>query len=110
MNPIGPHILIYIQLEQEILHNFTVGWEFIIPTITVLQLRIPGVTEPIICDEDRGKKRQPCFAYIPVCEVATLIKEKTNVFSAPSFAVRILKQTNKQNLLIGSHSTGQLQL
>lgn len=48
MNSIGPHGLVCIQLEQQVPHKFGVGWEFIVPAVTVLQLRASGVPEPII--------------------------------------------------------------
>ena len=54
MNPIVSHGLICIKVKQQILHKFEVGWELIVPAITVLQPGAPGVPEPIINAEDGG--------------------------------------------------------
>lgn len=48
--------LIYIQVEQQIPHKFGVGWELIVTVLTVLQLRTPGVPEPVVSVEDRSKE------------------------------------------------------
>ncbi|KAK4810966.1 hypothetical protein QYF61_014438 [Mycteria americana] len=48
MNAIRPHRLMRIQLEQQVLNKFRVGWEFIIPPVTVFQQRVPGVPGPIV--------------------------------------------------------------
>ncbi|KAK4810613.1 hypothetical protein QYF61_007350, partial [Mycteria americana] len=76
MKPIGPHRLMCIQLEQQVSNKFRVGWEFIIPPVTVLQHRAPGVPGPIIDVEDRGEEsiKRLCFVYVPICEVTELIK------------------------------------
>lgn len=44
MNPIAPHILICIQVEKQILHNFVVGREFIVTVVIMLQTRNLRVT------------------------------------------------------------------
>ena len=76
MNPIWTHGLVSIQMEQQIPHMFRVSWEFIIPVVTVLQLRAPGVPKPIISIEDGGEEgiKCLCFAYVIVCEVTFPIK------------------------------------
>ena len=55
---------------------FRVSWEFIIPVVTVLQLRAPRVPKPIISVEDEGKEviKCPFLAYVLVCEVTFPIK------------------------------------
>ena len=70
MNPIRTHGLVWIQVEQQIPHTFRVGWEFVIPTVMDLQLRVPWVPKPIISIEDRGEEgiKRLCFAYVIVCE------------------------------------------
>lgn len=59
MNPIWTHRLTGIHLEQRILHKFGIDWEFIIPTVMVLQLRAVGPPEPIT-GSARGKSTV-CF-------------------------------------------------
>ncbi|KAK4807110.1 hypothetical protein QYF61_018451 [Mycteria americana] len=70
MNPIRPHRLMCIQLEQQVSNKFRIGWEFIIPPVMVFQHRALGVPGPIIGVEDRGKEgiKHLCFVYIPICE------------------------------------------
>lgn len=43
MDPIGPHGLICMQVEEQTPHKFRSGWEFTIATVVVLQLRAPVV-------------------------------------------------------------------
>ena len=76
MNPIWTYRLLWIEVEQQILHMFRVGWEFIIPTVIVLQIRAPRVPKHIIDVEDRGKEvfKHLCFAYVLFCEVTIPIK------------------------------------
>ena len=66
----------HIQLEQQVSNKFRVGWEFIIPPVTVFQHRAPGVPGPIIGVKDRGEEgiKRLCFVYIPICEVTNFIK------------------------------------
>ncbi|KAK4806181.1 hypothetical protein QYF61_001104 [Mycteria americana] len=80
MNPIGPHRLMCIQLEQQVSNKFRVGWEFIIPPVMVFQHRALGVPGPIINVEDRGKEgiERLCFVCVPICEVTNLVKQRTN--------------------------------
>lgn len=56
MNPIVPHGLVCIQLEQQIPQKFRVGWEFIITAVTALQLGDPRVPRSITGVEDRGEE------------------------------------------------------
>lgn len=53
INPIEHHRFICIQMEQQIIHKFRVGWEFI-PTVTVFQLGAPWRSEPVASIEDKG--------------------------------------------------------
>lgn len=63
-------------MEQQIPHKVGVGCEFIIPAITVLQLREPGVPEPITDVNNRSEEgiKHLRFVYVSVCEVAILIE------------------------------------
>ncbi|KAJ7420083.1 hypothetical protein WISP_50248 [Willisornis vidua] len=55
MNPIRPHRLVGIHLEQQILHNFRVSWELIILAVMALQLRTIGYDPK---DIKSGKKQE----------------------------------------------------
>jgi len=71
------------RFEQQTPHTFRVGWEFVIPTVMVLQIRARGVPKAIFSVEDRGKEgiKHLCFAHVLVCEVTFLIN------SGPMFSL-----------------------
>ena len=91
MNPIGPHKLICIQLEQQIPHKFRFGQEYIMSAVTVLQLEAPLIPGLIMDVESRGEEgtKRFCFVYILICEVTVFIKYKISIISGPPFAVNI---------------------
>jgi len=67
MNPIVPHGLVCIQLEQQIPQKFRVGWEFIITAVIILYLRA----------HHQGLKVEVETALIVHCFVCVLIYEMT---------------------------------
>ena len=73
MNPIGLHGL---NINPGGAANPAQVWEFIITEVTVLHLKAPGVSEPIISVEDRGKEgiKCLCFVCVLVCKMTILIK------------------------------------
>jgi len=48
-------------VEQQIPHEFVVGWELVVTVVMVLQLREPAVPEPFISVEDRDKEGIKCL-------------------------------------------------
>ncbi|KAJ7419583.1 hypothetical protein BTVI_24832 [Pitangus sulphuratus] len=93
MNPIRPHRLLVIQLEQHMPHNFKVNWELIILTVMVLQLR--ALTLPsIIHIEDRGKEsvKHLCLVSVPICEVTILILQWANDISILPIAINMFEK------------------
>jgi len=71
MNPITLHRFSCNQLEWQILHEFTVGWEFVF-----LLAHLWSSRSSIISIEDKGKKgiKGKHLMNIPVCEVTSLVK------------------------------------
>jgi len=76
VNPIGPHGLICIKMEQEVPHKFSFNCELIVTAAVVLQLSTPGVTEAIIHVEDRVNEglKHFCFVYVAFSKVAVITK------------------------------------
>lgn len=78
LKPIGIYGFpdIGIQMEQQILHKFKVGWEFIFTVVMVLQLKALGVPEPTIGVEESSEEdiKHLWYFYVLVCEVTVLIK------------------------------------
>lgn len=56
--------------------KFRVGWEFNVPAVMTLQDRAPGVLEPIVSVEDKGKDniKHLRVVELPVCEETVPIK------------------------------------
>lgn len=61
---------------MQIQHNIRAGWEFVITTVIVLQLRVLVVPGPIISVKDRCEEgiKCLCVVYVPICEATILTK------------------------------------